>query len=128
MAANLPEPIAEGDLAKTPFAHVLLYAEKHGLNGTLVVWRPEPGEEKPKQDRMLFEQGRIVAGRLIDRAPRLDRGLLPLFARTSGPYAFYQDVDLVGGGDATRTGRVDLLPLIAASLRGSSRDDVVSRV
>ena len=54
--------------------------------------------------------------------------MLPLFSRRDGPYAFYQDVDLVGSSDAVRTGNVDALPLIAASLRGSSRDDIVDHV
>jgi hypothetical protein len=128
MAANLPEPLAQGDLEKTPFAHVLLYVKKHELSGTLVVWSPEPGDEKPKQDRVRFEQGVPVAGRLLERASRLDRAMLPLFARTSGPYAFYADVDLVGVGDGVRAGRVEIYMLIAASLRGGARDDAVDAV
>ncbi|HEY8429494.1 MAG TPA: DnaJ domain-containing protein [Sandaracinaceae bacterium] len=127
-ARELPEPLAEGDLARTPFAHVLLYIQKRALSGTLVVWQPPAGEERPKQDRLRFEEGVPVAGRLLEPASRLERGMLPLFARTSGPYAFYEGVDLVGSGEGVRTGRVDVLPLIAASLRGSSRDDVVAQV
>src|SRR5687768_4728771 len=102
MSANLPEPLAQGDLANTPFAHVLLYVQKHALSGSLVVWQPETGDEKPKQDRIRFENGVPIAGRLLERASRLDRGMLPLFARTSGPYAFYEDIDLVGTGDGVR--------------------------
>lgn len=128
MAANLPEPLAEGDLAKTPFGHVLLYARKHALTGTLVVWTPEPGEEKPKQDRIRFENGVPVAGRLLERASRLDRAMLPLFMRTDGPYAFYEGVDLVGVGDGVRAGRVEIYTLITASLRGGARDDAVDQV
>src|SRR5687767_3190198 len=115
---QLPEPLAEGDLRKTPFAHVLLYAQKHELTGTLVIWQAT-GEERPKQDRIRFERGVPVAGRLIEQASRLDRGLLPIFARASGPYAFYPGVDLVGSGDAVRSDPVQVLPLLAASLRGS---------
>lgn len=121
---TLPEPLAQGDLGRTPFAHVLLYIEQHALSGTLVVWLPDEAGERPKQDRVRVERGRPVAARLSQPASRLDRGLLPLFARTHGPYAFYEAVDLVGAGESVRTGSVALLPLIAASLRGSSRDDV----
>ncbi len=127
-ASQLPEPLAQGDLRRTPFAHVLLYVRKHALEGTLVVWQPDGGEERPKQDRILFDVGAPVAGRLLEPASRLERGMLPLFARTAGPYAFYEAIDLVGSGEGVRMGRVDVLPLIAASLRGSSRDDVVGQV
>ena len=127
-APSLPEPLAQGDLSRTPFAHALLYVEKRGLSGTLVVWQPEGGEAKPKQDRVLFDGGVPIAARLSTPASRLDRGLLPLFARASGPYAFYEGVDLVGSGEGVRTGALDILPLIAASLRGSSRDDVALHV
>lgn len=127
MSGTLPEPLAQGDLSRTPFAHALLYVERHALSGTLVVWQPD-ARERPKQDRIRFEHGAPVAARLAQPASRLDRGLLPLFARTHGPYAFYEGVDLVGAGEGVRTGAVDVLPLIAASLRGSSRDDVALHV
>lgn len=127
-ARQLPEPLAQGDLAQTPFAHVLLYVHKHALEGTLVVWEPPRGEERPPQDRILFERGAPVAARLREPASRLDRGLLPLFPRTRGPYAFYERADLVGRGEGVLVGEVAPQPLIAASLRGSSRDDVVAHV
>lgn len=123
-----PAPLAQGDLARTPFAHVLLYVRQRNLGGTLVIWPPQPDEERPGQVRILFEAGRPVAARLLERASRLDRGLLPLFARTSGPYAFYEGIDLTGESSEVRSGDVHVLPLIAASLRGPSRDDVVERV
>lgn len=127
-APRLPEPLAQGDLSRTPFAHALLYVEKHALSGTLVVWDPDGGGERPTQERVLFEGGVPIAARLSSPASRLDRGLLPLFARASGPYAFYEGVDLVGSGEGVRTGSLDILPLIAASLRGSSRDDIALHV
>ncbi|UJR79435.1 J domain-containing protein [Sandaracinus amylolyticus] len=125
--SELPAPMAQGDLAKTPFAHAVLYCHQRELTGTLVVW-PESAESPPGQERIRFEKGALVAARLTQRAGALDRGLLPLFSRASGPYAFYADVDLVGSGDAVRTGRVDPMVLLAASLRGPSRDDVVESV
>jgi curved DNA-binding protein CbpA len=120
MSGTTPEPIAQGEIAKTPFAHVLLHVHHKQMSGTLVLW--PTGEGVKGQDRILFEQGWPVAGRLVDKAAALDRGMLPLFARKQGPYAFY-DVDLVG--DAPLKGRVDPLMVLAASLRGSVRDDVV---
>lgn len=127
-AQSLPEPLAQGDLARTPFAHLLLYVRRHELSGSLVVWDPRADDDRPKQDRILLKAGVPVAGKLRERASRLDRGLLPLFARTGGPYAFYEGVNLVGDAEAALTGRVQVLPLVAASLRGSSRDDVVEQV
>jgi curved DNA-binding protein CbpA len=121
MSGTTPEPIAQGDLAKTPFAHVLLHLHHKQMSGTLVVWPTAAGVQG--QDRILFHEGWPLMGRLVERAAALDRGLLPLFARTEGPYAFY-DVDLVG--DAPLKGRVDPLMVLAASLRGSARDDVVT--
>ncbi|MBX3272443.1 MAG: DnaJ domain-containing protein [Sandaracinaceae bacterium] len=127
MAASLPEPIAQGDLARTPFAHVLLSAWRQKLTGTLVLWDPDAGEG-PKQDRVRFVEGRPAAAVLRQPSSQLDRGLLPLFARASGPYAFYADVDLVSESGHARAGEVEVLPLITASLRGSSRDDAVEHV
>lgn len=118
--SGTPEPIAQGELAKTPFAHVLLHLHHKAMSGTLVLWPTAEGTKG--QDRILFEEGWPVAGRLVDKAAALDRGMLPLFARREGPYAFY-DADLVG--EATLRGRVDPLMVLAASLRGSTRDDVV---
>lgn len=125
--AELPAPTAEGDLARTPFAHVLLYCHQHALEGTLVVW-PEDPQATRGQDRIRIEGGTPVAARFLQRAGALDRGLLPLFGRTSGAYAFYSDTDLVGSGEAVRAGKVDPHAIIAASLRGPSRDDVVAAV
>ncbi|MBN8612794.1 MAG: DUF4388 domain-containing protein, partial [Deltaproteobacteria bacterium] len=118
--SGTPEPIAQGELAKTPFAHVLLHLHHKAMSGTLVLWPTAEGAKG--QDRVLFEEGWPVAGRLVDKAAALDRGMLPLFARKDGPYAFYGD-DLVG--DTTLRGRVDPLMVFTASLRGSTRDDVV---
>ncbi|MFK7984604.1 MAG: DnaJ domain-containing protein [Sandaracinaceae bacterium] len=127
MSNALPEPLAEGDLARTPFAHLLLTLRQKELSGTLVLWDPR-AEVGRQQDRIRFMNGRPTTGRLLARASRLDRGMLPLFARTDGPFAFYADVDLVGTTAETRAGCIDTLALIAASLRGSSRDDAVNHV
>jgi len=124
---SLPEPTATGELARTPFAHALLSCHQRALSGTLVLW-PESAEPGQGQDRILFAAGVPVAARLRAPAVALDRSLLPLFARAGGQYAFYSDTDLVGEGDHVLTGRVDPLALLAASLRGPSRDDAVEAV
>ncbi|MGF1469081.1 MAG: DnaJ domain-containing protein [Sandaracinaceae bacterium] len=125
---QLPEPIAQGNLAKTPFAHVMLYIQQRGLAGTLVLWQQVPSKKRPVQDRIAFLEGQPVAARLSRPASRLDRSLLPIFARQVGPYAFYEGVDLVGDHPSVRRGNVDPMELLAASLRGSCRDDAVEAV
>jgi curved DNA-binding protein CbpA len=124
--SDAPEPIAQGSLAQTPFAHVLLYCMQNRLTGTLVVW-PEGSAPDAKQDRILFTQGSPVAARLAQPAAALDRGLLPLFTRRDAPYAFY-DADVVTGATGVITGQVDPLALLAASLRGPSREDAIEHV
>lgn len=125
---SLPEPLVQGDLARTPFAHLLMRVSQRALTGSLIIWDPDVPDGQPQQDRILFSEGLPVAAVLRESASRLDRGLLPLFGRTEGPYAFYGDADLVGDSKQVRTGRVAVLPLIAASLRGSARDDAVDHV
>lgn len=128
VSMSLPEPLTQGDLARTPFAHVLMRLHERALTGSLVLWNPEVPEGKPQQDRIRFLDGNPVAAVLLEPASRLDRGLLPLFSRTEGPYAFYGDTDMVGDSPHVRTGSVEPLHLIAASLRGSCRDDAVDHV
>jgi curved DNA-binding protein CbpA len=129
MSDELPAPIAEGTLLRTPFAHVLLYVLQHGLNGTLVVW-PEPdrfGQRPGGQDRIRVVNGIPVAGRLLQSSSSFDRGLLPLFVRVDAPYAFYE-LDLVGDGPDMLRGDINPIALIAASLRGAAREDAIEEV
>lgn len=128
-STQLPAPLAEGHLAKRPLAHLLVHILRKELSGTLVVW-PEPGPdgERPKgQDRILFRAGRPMAARLLRPYSALDRGMLPLFSRVDAPFAFY-GIDLVGVADDVVRGQVDPLALIAASLRGSVRSEVIDAV
>lgn len=121
---DLPDPIAEGDLERTAFAHVLAHVASRQITGSIVVW-PE-GEGRTGQDRIRTEQGMITAARLVERAPVLERGLAPLFVRKAGPYAVYETIDLVG--DTGIVQRADPYALIASALRGDGRDDAVERV
>jgi curved DNA-binding protein CbpA len=122
---DLPDPIAEGDLERTPFAHVLAHVASKQITGSIVVW-PAEGDGRTGQDRIRVEGGNIVAARLVERGPMLERALVPLFGRASGPYALYGDIDLVG--DSGLAQRVDSYALIASALRSESRDDAVERV
>ena len=116
-----PQPIAQGDLGKTPLAHVMMSVHARSLSGTLAVW-PTDGRG---QDRIHFAEGIIDKARLLEASNDLERGLLPLFQRQSVPYAFYEE-DLVN--DEGIRGRVDPLALVAASLRGGMRDSIVEAV
>lgn len=125
-----PIATAEGSLARTPFAHVLLYAAQQALSGTLAVWPEGSASEEASgpADRILVHEGFLVGARFAEVGSSLEMGLLPLFTRIDASYAFYADQDLVGAGENVRTGKVDPFAIIAASLRGAARDDVVQEV
>jgi curved DNA-binding protein CbpA len=124
LTSSVPKPLAEGSLSATPFGHVLLSIQKKGLSGTLAVW---PDDERPGQDRILFRSGAPAVGRFLDPAADLERAMLNLFHRDQSPYAFYE-ADLVGEGQGTLRGQVDVLALIATSLRGDVPRDAVAKV
>lgn len=121
---SAPSPVAEGTLASTPFAHLLMVLEQRKLTGTLAIW---PETERPGQDRLLVRAGRIVAARLLEPSETLERSLLPLFRRTRAPYAFYE-ADLVGSGAGVQSEAIDTYALIAAGLRGGGRDEAQQQV
>jgi curved DNA-binding protein CbpA len=111
-------------LSATPFGHVLLSIQKKGLSGTLAIW---PDDERPGQDRILFRAGTPSVGRFMDPAADLERGMLNIFHRDKGPYAFYE-ADLVGEADGALRGQVDIYGLIANALRGDVPKDAMVRV
>lgn len=120
-------PRAEGDLSRTPFAHLLLYLYREGLSGTLVI------DRGGYESKVLFRNGRAVAARPIPRGAGLQDGLLELCALAEGAYGFW-DGDLVdesaGSGEASGVirGTVDPYSFVAESLRGHSRDVVITSV
>jgi tetratricopeptide (TPR) repeat protein len=119
-----PEPIATGNLAKTPLPHLLVYLDQKKLSGTLALW-PDDLESTVGQDRVLFLKGRPVAARLMQNAATLREGLVPLFARTRAPYAFYEGNLL---GDDRVSGRIDPMASIMDALRAGHRLDIVEAV
>lgn len=120
-AANQSEPRAQGDLSKTPFAHLVLYLHREGLSGTLVIARG--GFET----KVLFRNGRAVAARPIPRGAALQDGLLELCALHEGAYGFW-DGDLVGDATGVIRGTVDPFTFVNESLRGHVRDQVIAAV
>ena len=124
MTSSVPKPLAEGTLSATPFGHVLLSIQKKGLSGTLAIW---PDDDRAGQDRILFRAGAPAVGRFLDPAADLERGMLSIFHRDKGPYAFYE-ADLVGDSNGALRGHVDVLALIATALRGDAPKDAMVRV
>lgn len=127
--------VITGNLARTPFAHLILYVREHGLSGTLAVWPAgttddamATGSARERADRLYFSAGARKKGRLTEVASSLDRGLLPLFQRLDGPFVFYPDADYVGDGETVQPAVSTDLALIAASTRGPVRDDVIDVV
>jgi len=125
------EPTAQGNLSTTPLAHLLVYVLQHKLNGTLAIWpssaTPSAGADH-QQHRILFREGRPIAGRLLVPSGNLQQGMLQLFNIAEAPYAFYSDRDLVGNGSGTCHGSLEPLSLIAAWLRGPVREDVIAGI
>ncbi len=120
-----PQPTASGTLEKTPLAHVLLTLLRRNLSGTLALW---PGEKGVKgQDRILIEAGKPVGAVLLEGAGSLERGLLPLFHRKAGPWAFYP-TDLIGEHPKALRGEADPYLILAASLRGGARSEVIDGI
>ena len=116
--------MAEGTLSATPFGHVLLSIQKKRLTGTLAVW---PDDDRPGQDRILFRAGSPAGGRFLEPAADLERGILTIFHRERGPYAFYE-ADLVGEAPGALRGNPDTLATIANALRGEVPKDAIARV
>jgi len=119
--ANQSQPRAQGDLSKTPFAHLVLYLHREGLSGTLVIARG--GFET----KVLFRNGRAVAARPIPRGAALQDGLLELCALHEGAYGFW-DGDLVGEAIGVIRGTVDPFTFVNESRRGHVRDQVIAGV
>jgi hypothetical protein len=80
------QPAAQGTLANTPFAHLVLYIYQRRSSGTLVLRgtrTSSAGSETPasrEQVKVLFHRGRAVAAHLAGPAAPLDQALLPLCA------------------------------------------------
>jgi curved DNA-binding protein CbpA len=121
-----PRPSAHGSLAKTPFAHLLLYFQARRLSGTLAVW-PDTSTGKTGQDRILFERGELVAARPVDPAKTLYAALMPLFSREDAPYGFYEGHNLLGANGFLQE-PVELPTLLSRGLRVHVNDGFMDSV
>jgi hypothetical protein len=115
---------AQGSLAKTPFAHLVLYLYQRRSSGTLIL---SASAADRFQTKVLFHRGRAVAAHLAQAAAALDEGLLPLCGMNDGEFAFHES-DLVGSGPAIVTGMFDPFAFVAESARRHARPDVVQEV
>jgi curved DNA-binding protein CbpA len=121
-----PKASAQGTLAKTPFAQLLLFLHGKGVTGSLAVWPEQPGERQGKgQDRILFHEGNIVGIRPIEAMPTALAALAALFRRHDAPFAFYDGQNLLGTAPGALVERVDLLTVLARGLRENGREDVM---
>lgn len=118
------KPSAQGSLIKTPFPHLLVYTEGQKLTGTLAIW-PDAEQEQVGQDRLLFEDGALVAVRPIKPEARAFDAVLRLFQRRDGAYAFYEQQNLLGSGAGILSEAIDLYALLARGLRQAPREDVM---
>jgi tetratricopeptide (TPR) repeat protein len=116
------QPVARGSLFDTPFCHLALYLGRHAHGGTLVVVGHESGEATIR-----FQRGRPTGARLPWRAANLLEGILPLCPLPQGEFTFFED-DLIGQDPDALSGVVDPYELLAASLDGYVRDDMVDAV
>lgn len=121
-----PQATATGDLAKTPFGHVLLYILERQLTGTLLLWRSD-ADTTPHMQLYAY-QGRLLAGRFDSGGRELLLALIPLCSRTAGRFAFHADTDIVGRGPGVLVGPLEPVRVIAASLRGPVRNDIIDTV
>jgi len=114
-------PIAQGQLAQTPFLHLVLYLHRQRLSGTLVLTHGE------RQIRILFRDGCAVAARGLPSGCDLSPGMLALCNETEATYDFW-DRDVLGDPSDAVTGSVDAFVLAAQSISDHARDSVVSVV
>jgi curved DNA-binding protein CbpA len=117
-------PSAQGSLAKTPFAHLLLYLQARKLSGTLAIWA---ADGKSGQDRVLLEQGMLTAMRPVEPAKTLYAALMPLFAREDGPYGFYDGQNLLGQTGILRE-PIDIYTLLSRGVRVHVQEALVDSV
>jgi tetratricopeptide (TPR) repeat protein len=132
MSPTPTQPVAQGTLANTPFAHLVLYIYQRRSSGTLVVrdlvggprMAPRSGGEPIA---VLFHRGRAVAARVGSPADALDSALLPLCSSSDGTYEFFEE-DLVGSGAAIVTGMFDPYAFVTEAARRYAREDVIEHV
>ncbi len=117
------KPSAQGSLTKTPFPHLLVYMQGRKLTGTLAIW-PE-ADQGSGQDRLLFQEGTLVAVRPLRPAATAFAALLAIFERREASYAFYEGQNLLGAGPEVLRDGVELYALLARGLKQFPREEVM---
>ena len=115
-------PAATGSLARTPFAHLVLYLYQRRASGTLIV---QPIGHLPM--KVLFHRGRAVAAHVPQPSLALDQGLMPLAAAGAGEFEFHEE-DLVGSGPGIVTGMFDPFAFVAEAARKHAREEIVAEI
>lgn len=115
-------PAATGSLARTPFAHLVLYLYQRRASGTLIV---QPIGHMPM--KVLFHRGRAVAAHIPQPSLALDQGLMPLAAAGAGEFEFHEE-DLVGSGPGIVTGMFDPFAFVAEAARRHAREEIVAEI
>ncbi|HKP55881.1 MAG TPA: DUF4388 domain-containing protein, partial [Polyangiales bacterium] len=125
--------MAQGTLANTPFAHLVLYIYQRRSSGTLLV-RGARSSSSGSQTlaigqplKVLFHRGRAVAAHVAAPAEALDQALLPLCSMRDGDYEFFED-DLVGSGSAIVTGMFDPYAFVTEAARRYTPEPVIDQV
>lgn len=106
MLSVLSTPSAEGDLGRTPLAHVLVHIWKKRLDGTLVL-----GERTADEVRLGFQSGELVRVHLPDGVHEVEGW----FDAEQGAYAFYDGVMV--GLEAGYLSTEGSLSLVLSALR-----------
>ena len=128
MITSPEAPVANGSLAETPFAHLMLYLYRQAGAGTLYV-RSGGGAEV----LIRVQHGRPIAARTTEHGTSLLQALLPACGFHTGEFAFYTGDHMTSvtgplAGSPTIEGSLDPYALLYASLREHARDDMVDGV
>ena len=128
MTESRTPPAAEGNLSKTPFAHVVLYLYQHRSTGTLLVGAPGADVvDHSSSVQLLFQRGRGMAARFTQEVGTIEEGLLALCALEQAPFEFHE-LDLVTSGAGVLTGMFDPYALVAQASRTHLRADAMREV
>lgn len=114
--------LAQGRLQDTPFAHMLLHMEQHGLSGVL-----ELVDSRGGLTQVEVIEGYPTMAIFAQRPSSLYTGLVALCAVADGEYHYYDEA-LRGAEGFLLRGRVDPLSLVATASRQQLRMDVVQRI
>lgn len=123
-AAEDLENSITGSLRATPFAHLLLDIMSAERCGTLLIHDDAGAVDA----RIRFEAGLPTGVHSLSPAQNLVHTLIPLCARTHGSFVLLEGRNELGYGEGVVIGRADPLAVIAAAMRGPTREDAIDQV